>query len=259
MLGRWEVYLYTTILSLPYMNRVSCTNSISKRNDLFLGWLNSHLHNLIRYHAIWGSKEQVHRQSHVAHSNYHSWFIYCMCNSWRMQLLAAFLDWIGLILTLLQPVCERQGHVDPWSHHTVHILLIEVGVCYCWIGIVFLATIHVHVILKKIKNNASGVWVFDGVCVFDIIYPKHWYLCGIIAVVSICARMVLIQIILVYTNGSLILTNPSHLNIWLVLQCWQSRVGSLIPLLMLIVDCWHPCNSPIHHINTSKYYTKFCI
>ena len=42
------------------------------------------------------------------------WFEYWMWNYWREHLFAAFLDWIGFILTLLQPLCERRGPTGPW-------------------------------------------------------------------------------------------------------------------------------------------------
>ena len=129
-----------------------------------------------------------------------SWFKYCSCNSQQEQLFATFLDLIGLILMLLQPLCEGRGlvgpRVAPHGSYSVD-----------WSGwLLLLDRYHSFGYHSCTYNEdvidfyVSGVWVFDGVCVFYIIYQKHWYLYGIIAVVSIWVWMVLIQIILVYTK-----------------------------------------------------------
>ena len=44
-------------------------------------------------------------------------------------------------------------------------------------------------------------------------------------------------------KGSLTVTYPQNINMWLILQFWYPRVGSLIPLLMLNIDTMH---SPIY-------------
>lgn len=66
-----------------------CTNSISKRNCLFLGWLNSRLHNLVGYRAFadWKSKSINNLMLPIQITT-----PYCPCHSRREQLIAAFLD-----------------------------------------------------------------------------------------------------------------------------------------------------------------------
>ena len=51
--------------------------------------------------------------------------------------------------------------------------------------------------------------------------------------------MALIQVITRVYKESLTLRYPPNINIWLVLQIWYPRVGSLILLWMLIVDTMH--------------------
>ena len=60
---------------------------------------------------------------------------------------------------------------------------------------------------------------------------------GKIALVSIRFRMLVTQIITYLYKDSLTMTYLPNLNIWLVLQFWYSRVGSLMPLLMF--DYWY--------------------
>ena len=68
--------------------------------------------------------------------------------------------------------------------------------------------------------------------------PSHL---GKTILVSIWFRMVVTQIITRVYKDSLALTYPPNTDSWLVLQFWRyPRVGSSIPLLMLIIDI-HTC------------------
>ena len=102
------------------------------------------------------------------------------------------------------------------------------------------------------------IWVFEGISVFKTIWvyipcKKHSYL-EKIALESIWSRMLLTQIITRVYKDSLTLTYPPTMNIWLVLEFWYLRVGSLIPLMMLFIDTMH---SPIYQTNTSAIAQRF--
>lgn len=66
---------------------------------------------------------------------------------------------------------------------------------------------------------------------------------GEIVLVSIWFRMVVIQITTQVYTYSLILTYSPNINIWLVLQIWYPRVGSLQLLINLVIYTMH---SPIY-------------
>ena len=60
-----------------------------------------------------------------------------------------------------------------------------------------------------------------------------------ITMVSIWFEMVPTQAIIRVYIDSLTLTYPPYTNFWLVLQLAYPRVGSWVPLLMLIIDTMH--------------------
>ena len=70
--------------------------------------------------------------------------------------------------------------------------------------------------------------------------------------ITLVLNMVLTQTINRVYKDSLTFTYIPNINIWLVLQFWYPHVGSLIPLLMLIINTMH---SPIYLSNIGKFLT----
>ena len=80
---------------------VSRTNSILKRNYLFLGWLSSRLHDLVGYRASEDWKTKSIGSLMLPIQIITSWFKYCPCKTRQEELFAAFLSWIKLRSMLL--------------------------------------------------------------------------------------------------------------------------------------------------------------
>ena len=74
-----------------------------------------------------------------------------------------------------------------------------------------------------------------------------------ITLTSISFRMVLIQIIARIYKNSLTLKYPPKIKIWLVSQFWYPHVGSLIPLLMFIVNTTHLTYTLVQHWFVLQY------
>ena len=87
----------------------------------FLGWLDLHLHDVVGYHASkdWMSKSIGNLTLPI--QIIIPWLQHYMCDSRWEQLFAAFLNWIKLILALLQPSCDRGSYGTRGAHHMIHL------------------------------------------------------------------------------------------------------------------------------------------
>ena len=120
---------------------------------------------------------------------------------------------------------------------------------FVWISAGLALSIFNTIQVSSMRNSpfidTSRVRVIDGIFFsFGCIYNARTF---ILRQVSIWFGIILTQTSTWVYKDSLTLTYAPNINIWLVLQFWYPWVGSLVPLLLLVIDTMH---LPIYQTNT---------